>query len=69
MNRPPPSLSAKNQSASRCPTTYRLVMQDSIEEKILTLHRDKRDLANDLLEGGEIAARLSEEELVDLIRV
>jgi SNF2 family DNA or RNA helicase len=50
-------------------TIYRLVMQDSIEEKILALHRDKRDLANDLLEGGEIAARLSEEELVDLIRV
>jgi SNF2 family DNA or RNA helicase len=50
-------------------TVYRLVIQDSIEEKILALHRDKRDLANDLLEGGEIAARLSEEELVDLIRV
>jgi SNF2 family DNA or RNA helicase len=50
-------------------TIYRLVMQDSIEEKILALHRDKRDLANDLLDGGEIAARLSEEELVGLIRV
>ncbi|MDD2705565.1 MAG: C-terminal helicase domain-containing protein, partial [Acidocella sp.] len=49
-------------------TVYRLVMQDSIEEKILALHRNKRDLANDLLEGGEISARLSEDQLVDLIR-
>jgi superfamily II DNA or RNA helicase len=50
-------------------TIYRLVMQDSIEEKILSLHRDKRDLANDLLDGGEIAARLSEDDLLDLIRI
>jgi SNF2 family DNA or RNA helicase len=43
-------------------------MQDSIEEKILRLHRDKRDLANDLLEGSETTARLSEDELLDLLR-
>ncbi len=49
-------------------TIYRLIMQDSIEERILSLHRDKRDLAADLLEGGETTARLSEEELLDLIR-
>ncbi len=50
-------------------TIYRLIMQDSIEEQILRLHRDKRDLATDLLEGSETTARLSEEELLDLIRV
>jgi SNF2 family DNA or RNA helicase len=49
-------------------TIYRLIMQDSIEEKILRLHRDKRDLANDLLEGSETTARLSEDELLDLLR-
>jgi superfamily II DNA or RNA helicase len=49
-------------------TIYRLIMQDSIEERILQLHRDKRDLASDILEGGEISARLSEEALLDLIR-
>ena len=43
-------------------------MQDSIEERILRLHRDKRDLASELLEGGEASARLSEEALLDLIR-
>ena len=49
-------------------TIYRLIMQDSIEERIVRLHRDKRDLASDLLEGSETSARLSEEELLDLIR-
>ncbi|MBA3939400.1 MAG: hypothetical protein H0X38_18275 [Planctomycetes bacterium] len=50
-------------------TIYRLIMQDSIEERIVRLHRDKRDLASELLEGAETSARLSEEELLDLIRV
>ncbi|HYZ63607.1 MAG TPA: DEAD/DEAH box helicase, partial [Acetobacteraceae bacterium] len=48
-------------------TIYRLIMQDSIEERILRLHRDKRDLASELLEGAETAGRLSEEALLDLI--
>ena len=49
-------------------TIYRLIMQDSIEQQILGLHRDKRNLANDLLEGTETTGRLSEEALLDLIR-
>lgn len=49
-------------------TIYRLIMENSIEERILALHRDKRDLASELLEGGEVAARLTEDELIDLIR-
>ena len=49
-------------------TIYRLIMRDSIEEQILRLHRDKRDLASELLEGTETTARLSEEALLDLIR-
>lgn len=49
-------------------TIYRLVMQDSIEQQILGLHRDKRDLASELLDGTETAGRLSEEALLDLIR-
>jgi len=47
---------------------FRLIMQDSIEERILQLHHDKRDLASDLLEGAEVSARLGEDELLDLIR-
>jgi SNF2 family DNA or RNA helicase len=49
-------------------TVYRLIMQDSIEQRILRLHADKRDLATELLEGAEVSARLSEEALLDLIR-
>ncbi|HEY7246080.1 MAG TPA: DEAD/DEAH box helicase [Xanthobacteraceae bacterium] len=49
-------------------TIYRLVVADSIEERILDLHRHKRDLAADLLAGAETSARLSEDELLELIR-
>jgi superfamily II DNA or RNA helicase len=49
-------------------TVYRLIVQDSVEEKILALHRRKRDLAADLLEGSEMSGRLSDDELLDLIR-
>jgi SNF2 family DNA or RNA helicase len=49
-------------------TIYRLIMQGSIEESILALHRDKRDLAADLLDGAEMSARLSEEALLELIK-
>ena len=49
-------------------TVYRLIVRDSIEEKILELHRSKRDLASDLLEGTEVSAKLSEEDLLNLIR-
>jgi superfamily II DNA or RNA helicase len=49
-------------------TVYRLIVRDSIEEQILQLHRSKRDLAADLLEGTEMSGRLSEEDLINLIR-
>ncbi|MDA8230592.1 MAG: DEAD/DEAH box helicase [Magnetospirillum sp.] len=49
-------------------TIYRLIVKDSIEEGIVALHRHKRDLADALLEGAEASGRLSEEELLDLIR-
>ena len=50
-------------------TVYQLIVRDSIEEKILDLHRSKRDLASDLLEGTEVSAKLSEEDLLNLMRV
>ncbi len=49
-------------------TIYRLIVRDSIEEKILALHRAKRDLASDLLDGAELSARLTDDDLLDLIR-
>ena len=47
-------------------TVYRLVVRDSVEEKILGLHRSKRALAADFLEGASVP--LSEAELLALFR-
>ena len=48
-------------------TIYRLIVRESLEEKILELHKKKRDLATDLLEGGEISGKLTNEELMALL--
>ncbi|MEM7260145.1 MAG: C-terminal helicase domain-containing protein, partial [Pseudomonadota bacterium] len=48
-------------------TIYRMIVKDTIEEKIINLHQHKRDLANALLEGTDNGSRLSVEELVALI--
>lgn len=48
-------------------TIYRLVAEDSIEEKILRLHSTKRDLADSLLDGTDLSAKLSLSELMSLI--
>ena len=49
-------------------TIYRLVCKNTIEEKIVRLHQEKRDLAGSLLEGSDISAKMSSEELIDLIK-
>ena len=49
-------------------TIYRLVCTHTIEEKIVQLHQEKRDLADSLLEGTDASGRLSTQELIDLIR-
>ncbi|MEW6221643.1 MAG: DEAD/DEAH box helicase, partial [Thermodesulfobacteriota bacterium] len=49
-------------------TVYRLITRHTIEEKIVQLHQDKRDLANSLLDGGDMSGKISAEELLRLIR-
>lgn len=49
-------------------TIYRLICKETIEEKIVKLHQEKRDLAGSLLTGSDISAKMSAEELLDLIR-
>jgi superfamily II DNA or RNA helicase len=49
-------------------TVYRLVVANTIEEKIVALHHQKRDLADSLLEGTESAARVSADDLMELLR-
>jgi superfamily II DNA or RNA helicase len=48
-------------------TVYRLVMRDSIEERILALHARKRELADAILEGTDTVTPLSLEELRGLL--
>ncbi|MBI5548362.1 MAG: DEAD/DEAH box helicase [Deltaproteobacteria bacterium] len=49
-------------------TVYRLVAQGTIEEAILALHDEKRDLVAGVLDGAGTAGKLSTEELLALIR-
>lgn len=49
-------------------TVIRLIAQGTIEEAVLALHAEKRDLAERLLEGTDLAGRLSAAELVELVR-
>ena len=49
-------------------TVLRFVSENTIEEKIVKLHNEKRDLADSLLAGTEQSASLSAEDLLDLIK-
>ncbi len=48
-------------------TVYRLVMKNSIEQQIVNLHKQKRDLADSLLEGTDAAGKISAPELLALL--
>ena len=49
-------------------TIYRLVAKDTIEDKIVDLHKHKRDLANSLLEGTEVSGKMSIDDMLALIK-
>ncbi len=49
-------------------TVYRLVAKDTIEDKIVDLHIHKRDLANSLLEGGDVSGKMSVHDMMALIQ-
>ncbi len=49
-------------------TIYRLVAKDTIEEKIVKLHQEKRELAGSILDGTDITGKITAEELIKLIR-
>ena len=48
-------------------TVYRLVSNNTIEAKIVDLHGRKRDLADSLLEGSEMSARMNLDDMLALI--
>jgi superfamily II DNA or RNA helicase len=49
-------------------TVYRFVSEHTIEEKIVALHQEKRELADQLLAGTDRSAKLSVEEMIKLIQ-
>jgi SNF2 family DNA or RNA helicase len=49
-------------------TIYRLVARHTIEEGIVDLHRHKRDLADSLLEGTDVAARLTPGDMLEMLQ-
>ncbi len=49
-------------------TIYRLITKGTIEEKIVELHREKRELADNLLQGTDATHTISTEELLALLK-
>jgi hypothetical protein len=49
-------------------TIYRLVARHTIEEGIVELHKHKRDLADSLLEGSDLAARMSPGDMLKMLQ-
>ncbi|GGX74562.1 ATP-dependent helicase [Massilia dura] len=48
-------------------TIYRLVARHTIEEGIVDLHAHKRELADSLLDGSEMAARMKAEDMLKML--
>lgn len=49
-------------------TIYRLIAAQTIEEKIIQLHQNKKSLADALLDGSNIAHKLTKEEMLQLLK-
>ena len=47
---------------------YRIIAKDTIEEEILALHESKRDLVAGVMQGTEAAAKLTNEDLIRMLR-
>ena len=49
-------------------TIYRIIAADTIEEKIIALHKSKKNMADALLEGGDVSASMSRDEMIELLK-
>ena len=47
--------------------SYRLIARGTVEERILAMHRDKRALVSSILDGTDVAARLTTKDLLALV--
>ena len=59
---------AHRMGQTRPVTIYRLISKNTIEDKIVSLHQQKRDLANSLLEGTDSTGNLSFEDMMGLLQ-
>jgi len=59
---------AHRMGQTRPVTIYRLIAQHTIEDKIVAMHQQKRDLANNLLEGSESSGNISLDDLMTLLK-
>jgi SNF2 family DNA or RNA helicase len=59
---------AHRMGQTRPVTIYRLITQHTIEDKIVALHQQKRELANSLLEGTGTAKAISLDDMMDLLK-
>lgn len=59
---------AHRMGQARPVTIYRLVAKHTIEESIVHLHSQKRDLADSLLIGTDVAAKMSAHEMLALLK-
>jgi superfamily II DNA or RNA helicase len=59
---------AHRMGQTRPVTIYRLITQDTIEQKIVALHQHKRDLADKLLSGNEAVTKLSVDDMLKLLK-
>jgi SNF2 family DNA or RNA helicase len=59
---------AHRMGQTRPVTIYRLVTQNTIENKIVQLHQQKRELAKNLLEGSEMSGKMSVDDMYNLIK-
>ena len=59
---------AHRMGQTRPVTIYRLVTRNTIESKIVQLHQQKRELADNLLEGSEMSGKMSVDDMYNLIK-
>lgn len=50
-------------------TVYRLIATQTIEEKIILLHQNKKSLADSLLDGSDISHKLTKDEILELLKI
>ncbi len=49
-------------------TIYKIIASQTIEERILEMHRNKKSLSDSLLEGGDISTKLTKKEILSMLQ-